>query len=207
MNIKYIASKIFKKARLSSIKNSSVDSTSKIESGSLFVGSIMDKHSFCGYDCEIINTVIGSYCSIGNNVKIGGGEHPISWVSTSPVFYEGRDSVSKKFSQFKREPLKKTIIENDVWIGQNALIRQGVNIGTGAVIGMGSIVTKDVTPYSIVAGNPAKILRYRFEDSVIDGLLKTKWWELDDKDLTGYANLIQNPIEFIKSLSKKINEL
>lgn len=202
MKIFYYISKIIKKARLSSIKNSIVDKTSKVESGTLFVNSNMGKYSFCGYDCEIVNTIIGNYCSIGNNVKIGGGEHPLSWVSTSPVFYEGRDSVTKKFSNFKREPIKKTIIEHDVWIGQNVLIRQGVKIETGAVIGMGSIVTKDVKSYSIVAGNPAKTLRYRFDVKMIEGLLKTKWWDLDDNTLANFASLIQKPADFIKSFNK-----
>jgi ADP-glucose pyrophosphorylase len=103
----YFWSKILKKLRCNSIKNSIIHKTSKVESGSHIVNTTFAKHTFCGYDCEIVNCDIGSFCSIANNVVIGGGMHPIEWVSTSPVFYEGRDSVNTKFSEHKREPVKK----------------------------------------------------------------------------------------------------
>ena len=86
----------------------------------------------------------------------------------SPVFYEGKDSVKTKFSTFKREKPLLTTIGNDVWIGRNVIIKEGVTIGHGSVIGMGSIVTKDVLPYSIVGGNPAKLIRMRFDNNIID---------------------------------------
>ena len=103
--------------------NSVVDITSKVESGSLFLNSTMGKYSFCGYDCEIINCKIGSFCSIANNVIIGGAMHPINWVSMSPVFYHGRDSVKKKFSEFYRDPDKETVVGHDVWIGHGSHIK------------------------------------------------------------------------------------
>ena len=95
-------SKALKKLRFSAIRNSRIDKTSKVESGSNLVNVSMQKHSFCGYNCEIFNAEIGSFCSIANNVVIGGAMHPITWVSTSPVFYDGRDSVKKKYSTHKR---------------------------------------------------------------------------------------------------------
>lgn len=101
--------------------------------------------------------------------------HPVDWVATSPVFYEGRDSVRAKFSEHKRKTPQKTIIEHDVWIGQGACIKQGVKIGTGAVIGMGGVVTKDVLLYSIVGVVPAKFIRKRFDEDIISTLLKSKW--------------------------------
>src|SRR6185312_1217704 len=101
MNILYILSKVLKKIRGSSIINSKIDKTSKVESGSHIVNTTFDRYSFCGYDCEIVNCDIGSFCSIANNVKIGGGMHPMQWVSMSPVFYEGRDSIKAKFSKHK----------------------------------------------------------------------------------------------------------
>ena len=90
---------------------------------------------------------------------IGGGMHPMDWVSTSPAFYIGRDSVKAKFATHTREPVKKIIIGHDVWIGQYALIKQGITVGTGAVIGMGSVVTKDIPDYCVVVGNPARIIK------------------------------------------------
>jgi len=200
MKIKYLVSKLIKKSRLSSVKNSSIHSSSKLESGTLFVNSSMGKHSFCGYDNEIINTKIGSFCSIGNNVKIGGGEHPYDWVSTSPVFYKGRDSVKAKFSEFKRNEILTTTIGNDVWVGQNSLIKQGVKIGHGSIIGMGSVVTKDIEPYTIVGGVPAKKIKLRFSEDIISQLIKSQWWELKENELKEVAKNIKNPKKFIESL-------
>ena len=88
----------------------------------------MDTHSFCGYNCEIANSEIGSFCSIANGVIIGGGIRPMDWVSMSPVFYEARHSVKAKFATPKREPVKRTIIGHDVWIGQNVLIKQSAKL-------------------------------------------------------------------------------
>jgi len=194
----YYWSKILKKLRGSAIKNSSINKFSKIESGTSFVNSSMDKYSFCGYNCEISHCEIGSYVSIANNVIIGGGVHPMDWVGMSPVFYIGRDSVKKKFSSFERLPPTTTIIGNDVWIGNNVLIKQGVKIGHGSVIGMGSVITKNVESYSIVAGVPGREIKKRFDEDVINELLKIKWWDFSDDKLERYATYIKNPKFFIK---------
>lgn len=202
MKINYFLSRIIKKMRGSSIIDSRIDRSSKVESGCQLVNVTMDKHSFCGYDCTLINCVIGSFCSISNGVVIGGGMHPINWVSTSPVFYKGRDSVKKKFSVYERDEPKKTYIGHDVWIGEKVLIKQGINIGNGAVIGMGSIVTKDVQPYEIVAGNPAKVIRKRFSDDIIYNLNIAKWWLLSEDELNKYAKYIKEPQKFIERINQ-----
>lgn len=202
MDLGYLWAKAFKKIRGSAIINSSIHSTSKIEAGSQVVNSTFDRHSFCGYDCEILNCSIGAFCSIANNVKIGGGVHPMEWVSTSPVFYEGRDSVRAKFSKHKRKPVKTTIIGHDVWIGQGVMIKQGVTIGTGAVVGMGSIVTKDVEPYVVVAGSPAKVIKERFDKNTASKLMASKWWEFSEKELMKFAEYFTDPERFIKELEK-----
>ena len=133
----------------------------------------------------------------------------MEWVGMSPVFYEGRDSIKAKFSKFKRDDVKKTIIGHDVWIGNNCLIKQGVKIGSGAVIGMGSVVTKDVRPYTIVAGNPAKIIRKRFDDIIIDRLLDIEWWNLNESELSKYAKYIRDPKKFLQEIEyeKNINTI
>jgi acetyltransferase-like isoleucine patch superfamily enzyme len=203
MKLLYIWAKILKKIRGSAILNSSIDKTSKIESGSHIVNSKFDRHSYCGYNCEIINAEIGSFCSIANNVVIGGSQHPIEWVSTSPVFLSGRDSVKKKYSKHQFNNNIKTRIGHDVWIGESALIKQGVNVGIGAVIGMGSVVTKDVDPYCIVGGSPAKIIRKRFEDRIITELLEICWWGFDDHKLKEFAPYFNNPVKFIEMVKIK----
>lgn len=201
--INYLWSKIFKKLRGKSIKNSKIDFTSKIESGTDFINSSMGRYSFCGYDCQIINTNIGAFCSLADDIKIGGARHPMEWVSTSPMFYNSGDFKKFRYSKFDRIPDKHTFIGNDVWIGTGVKIIQGVKIGTGAVVGAGSVVTKDVPPYAIVAGNPAKIVRMRFDEEIIQRLLKSEWWNLSDSELKELALFIKDPICFLE----KINSL
>lgn len=206
VSIQYLWSRLLKEIRGTAIRNSSVAPSSKVESGTHFVNSSMDTYSFCGYDCEIVNCEIGKFCSIANNVKIGGARHPIEWVSTSPVFYYGRDSVKKKFSEFERDQDKHTTIGNDVWIGANAIIMQGVRVGNGVVIGAGSVVTHNVGDYEIVAGNPAKVIRKRFSDEIINEMLRMKWWDWPDKYLEESAHLIKQPSDFIDFYTKKLSE-
>lgn len=201
----YYWMKFFRKIRGVAIKNSFVHKTSKLESGTQFINSTIDRHSFCGYDCDISSCDIGSFTSIANGVIIGGGMHPMEWVGMSPVFYEGRDSIKAKFSKFERDSIKKTIIGHDVWIGNNCLIKQGIKIGNGAVVGMGSVVTKDVEPYAIVAGNPAKIIRKRFDDNTIKKLLETEWWNLSDSKLMKYARYIKEPKRFLQEIEDEKN--
>ena len=202
MNAKYYWNKILKKLRGSAIMASKIHSTSKIEAGSQVINSVMGKYSFCGYDCKLINCILGDFCSIADDVVIGGAEHPISWVSTSPVFYAGRDSVKKKFCNRERPKEPITVIGNDVWIGERALIKAGVKIGDGAVIGMGSIVTKDIESYEIVAGNPAKKIKRRFDDDTCRQMLESQWWTFDDVKLKSYASFIMDPVQFLEEINK-----
>lgn len=139
-------------------------------------GTAVDKQSkigsytYIGNRCNVTKTTIGRYCSIGDNVTIGPGEHNLSYASTSAIFYE---DILKELT---KQPCE---IGNDVWIGVDSVIKRGVKIGDGAVIGANSVVTKDVPPFAIVAGSPAKILRFRFEQSQIDKLTSCNWWNVD----------------------------
>lgn len=191
-------SRILKKLSGKSLVAAKIHSSSKIEAGSSVHFSCMGRYSFCGYDCSIYYAEIGSFVSIAGGVVIGAPEHPMSWVSTSPVFYRGRDSIKKKFSDHCLPNPNITLVGNDVWIGSGAVILSGVSIGDGAVIGAGSIVTKNVDPYAIVAGSPAKLIRYRFSNDIINRLLRSEWWLLPDDRLSNLAKYIKNPEVFLK---------
>lgn len=197
MKIIYYISRIIKKLRLSAISQSTIHSSSVIESGSQIVSVLMGRHSFCGYDCTILNCEIGSFCSIADQVYIGGSHHPIHFVSSSPVFLSHKDSVREKFSYHDYSFQPKTIIGHDVWIGHGVKIKAGVRIGHGAVIGMGSIVTKDVEPYTIVAGNPATKIKKRFDGETVHALLNSKWWDYSDEKLREVARNFKNPNDFL----------
>lgn len=198
----YFWTKLFRKARGVAIRGSTIGPGSKVEAGSAFINSTIGRHSFCGYDCEIVQTDIGNFCSIANYVAIGGGRHPIDWVGTSPVFYEGRDSVAKKFSTFPRPRPERIVIGSDVWIGYRAIIMQGIKIGHGAVIGAGAVVTRDVESYSIVAGTPARHIRYRFDEKLRTALLASRWWDREDSVLERCAYEIRRPDRFLELLTE-----
>lgn len=130
------------------------------------------KYTYVGFNCTITQSIIGNYCSIANNVSIGVGEHKIDRVSTSSLFYE---------NAFETLTEKECVIGNDVWIGTNAVIRRGVRIGNGAIIGANAFVNKDVNDFEIVGGLPAKSLRMRFNPIAIQLINDSKWWDLDIK--------------------------
>lgn len=160
---------------------------SKIGARSYFRGE-MGKYSYIGENCRI-SAYIGNFCSISSNVKVVEGSHPLHFVSTSPVFY----SINKQSnSTFVSKSLYDDLltfqnlnyackIGNDVWIGENVIIKGGISIGDGACIAMGAVVTKDVPPYAVVGGVPAKVIKYRFNDETIEMLLKKKWWYRTDE--------------------------
>ncbi|MCG9022851.1 CatB-related O-acetyltransferase [Laribacter hongkongensis] len=195
--LRYLISKLIKKVRLASICRSSIHPTAKVEAGTAFIDSVMGRHSFCGYDCEIYRATIGAFTSIANGVVLGGARHPMEWVGMSPVFYAGRDSIKAKFAEHMLSPPAEVTVGNDVWIGRSAIVLSGVEIGNGAVVGAGAVVTKDVPPYAIVAGNPAKIIRYRFREPVIQALEKLQWWNFSDQRLSELGRHFNNVSEFL----------
>ena len=159
--------------------------TNHSRSGFMPLGSYSYSHSFVREISEI-----GRYCSIGANLKVVQNTHPLDRVSSSPVFYSPRklrewgtsSYTSEHVVDFEPEDTPATI-GHDVWIGDDVRLRSGIHIGTGAVIAAGSIVTRDVEPYAIVAGIPAKLVRYRFDKPLIKKLLATKWWQYTPNDL------------------------
>lgn len=184
---------------LSSIKGSKIHKTSAVFSGSRVYWCEVGKYTYISTNCIICKTKIGNYCSIAGNCIVSAGKHPVNMVSTSPVFYASKNNLNKCFNVAEFTEFDETVIGNDVWIGVNAFIKGGISIGDGAIIGAYSVVTKDVEPYTIVAGNPARVIRKRFDDAVIEALQKSKWWELDEIELQKKAKYFADINSFIKS--------
>ncbi len=148
-------------------------------------------HSVCLGDYSYIakngilkNVEIGKFCSIGPNFSCGFGLHPTNGISTAPMFYSNlKQNGMTLTSVNKVEESKKTFIGNDVFIGANVTLLDGIIIGDGAIIGAGAVVTKDIPPYAIVVGVPAKIIKYRFNERQIEELIKIKWWNFNEDEL------------------------
>lgn len=150
----------------------------------------------------ISHTEIGAFCSIAGHCMIGAAGHPIDFASTSPVFLSGRNAFGKHLAQVEYEPFCQTVIGNDVWIGAHTLIKPGVAIADGAIVGMGSVVTKDIGPYEIWAGNPARLIRKRFDDDTVKALQSSRWWELPEDALRSIGQHIQDPATFAAMAAK-----
>ena len=159
------------------------------------------KYTYGSNHCRLFNSwdncgkiKIGRFCSLGANISIyTGGNHRTDWVTTYPFGHVNRDV----FNSFNGEGHPSTkggvTIGNDVWIASNVTIMSGVTIGDGAVVANNSHVVKDVEPYSIVSGNPAKLIKYRFSKEQIDSLLKIEWWNWDDDRINKNIHLLCNP--------------
>lgn len=150
------------------------------------------------------NAEIGPFCSIGSGVMIGLAAHPLSFVSTNPVFYDPTQPLPAFLTDavLFTATLPRTVIGADVWIGQAALVKSGVTIGPGAVVGAGAVVTRDVEPYQIVGGNPARLIRPRFPEPLASQLVASRWWECDPSRLRSLAALFAEPDAFLTAVAQ-----
>ncbi|QNU23475.1 CatB-related O-acetyltransferase [Geobacillus zalihae] len=164
-------------------------------------------YSYVGSNTQIINCTIGRYCSIGPSVKIGLGKHPTDYFSTSPIFYTPRNIFNLKLVKMSTYREYEDIeIGNDVWIGANSIILDGIKIGNGAIVAAGAVVTKDVPDYAIVGGVPAKIIKYRFEQEIINQLKDLKWWDLDIETLVEFNEYFNDVNLFIEKIRQFKNK-
>ena len=183
--------------------DSSFEGCNKIGKCSKFNGS-MGFGSYMNYNCNI-EANIGRFTSIAPYVKTNSGVHPIHepYATTSPMFFSVRNQCGKTFADktYFAEIKKNVIIGNDCWIGQGAFLSGGIVVGDGAVILAGAVVVKDVAPYTIVGGVPAKVIDQRFDSETIQFLLKIKWWNKDYEWFKKNWRLL-NDIDKLKEYSK-----
>ena len=183
--------------------NSNFQGANKIYRNTSFNGS-MGYGSYIGSYCKI-KANVGKFTSIANYVRTHTGYHPITtpYATTSPMFYsimkQNGSTFANRMMFEERKSLAK--IGNDVWIGENVFFVGGITIGDGAVILAGAVVTKDVPPYAVVGGVPAKVLKYRYDEDTISFLLDFKWWDLDLDWLKNNWELLCD----IKKLKKKFD--
>lgn len=149
--------------------------------------STIGKYTYIGKNTYITKSAIGRYCSIANNVSIGLGEHDLKEISTSTLFYQ-----QDPYDILTQKPC---IIKNDVWIGVDSIIRRGVTIGNGAIIGANSFVNRDIPDFAIACGNPARIIRYRFSEKAQKIILESLWWEKDFHEAQKVIQALKQELE------------
>jgi len=149
---------------------------------------------------------VGRYCSIGANVRVMGASHPVDWASTNPIFYRPRQRrlyglppADLPNFEFRVAPVR---IGDDVWIGQDTLLAGGISVGTGSVIAAGAVVTRDVPPYSVIGGTPAREIRPRFAPEIVERLLALAWWRFHVADLDGLD--VTDPAAFLDRLAARL---
>lgn len=164
--------------------NSKIGKYTHIRSQCIINNTQIGDYSYMGTNCIIQNTTIGNYCSIASDVVCGLGRHPLTLFSTSPIFYKVKNPLNFKLVQEDThfQEFKPINVGNDVWIGTRAIILDGVNIGNGAVIAAGAVVTKDVPEYAIVGGVPAKIIKYRANVQELNMYKQSLWWNLPPQE-------------------------
>ncbi|MBL8116325.1 MAG: acetyltransferase [Anaerolineae bacterium] len=163
------------------IKDCHIGEWTEVGANSWLVESTLDNYSYTAGDNQIIYSRIGKFSNIASHVRINPGNHPMERVTLHHITYRrsmyGLGADDTEFFEWRRA--HECVIGHDTWLGHNVIIMPGVSVGTGAVVGSGAVVTKDVEPYTIVVGVPAKTVRKRFPDRTIEKLLQIAWWDWD----------------------------
>lgn len=214
LKLKQIKVKLQKRSYIEA--NDTFEGQNYIGEKTVVLYSDIGKMTYISNNSFIEYAKIGRYSSIGPDVSIVSGEHPTKkYVSTCPSFYSqfsanGKSYVNtNKFDEFRYVDYNKkykVIIGNDVWIGAKAQIIEGVIIGDGAIVGAGAVVVKNVPPYAIIGGVPAKVIGYRFDEKQIEWLEKLKWWNKEEDWIEQYAEKFEDIDDFIKTINVEIEK-
>ena len=187
----------------SRVEYSKVSKKAKVYGKCKLLQASLGDYSYVGPHSRLTFADVGKYCSIAGDVMLGMGTHTLDKLSTSPIFTETKNATTYSWVKVSAmNPYKRVTVGNDVWIGVRAMIMGGLIIGDGAVVAAGAIVTKDVPPYAVVAGVPAKVIRYRFPQEVIDRLEALQWWNLPEEVLKSHLALFQSDEINIEEIEK-----
>ena len=179
------------------VSRSHLESSVAVHQDAELCGVNVGRFSYIARETVLNEVDVGRFCSIGPRSLIGSGDHPVDWVSTSPVFYSniqqtGRSLAEGMPANVSFTERRQIAIGNDVWIGAHVFVRDGVTIANGAIVAAGAVVTKDVPPFAVVGGVPARNIRFRFPPELVEQLQSIAWWDWPDDLLREAQPLISS---------------
>jgi phosphonate metabolism protein (transferase hexapeptide repeat family) len=177
-----------------SVRDSTLGAYTEVGARTTLAEVEMGDYSYVVHDAQVIYATIGRFCSIASHTRVNPGNHPLERVALNHFTYRasayGLGPDEAGFFDWRRS--HRVVLGHDVWLGHGVIVLPGVTIGTGAAIGAGAVVTKDVPPFAVAVGNPARVIRFRFPEAVRDSLLRVAWWDWPRDKLAAALDDIRN---------------